>query len=75
VWKPNYEVGHVVMDITGGTNTMVSGAYRVAEDIGLKTYYLGSAEYDPVFRMPRPATNFYREFLPDESWAESVEEE
>ena len=65
-WKDKCRQETAVMDITGGTNTMVSGAYLVALKIGLKTYYLDFEEYDSTFRLPRAATNFYSEFLPEE---------
>jgi hypothetical protein len=61
-WKSRYAKEHVAIDITGGKNTMVAGAYLAAEETGLKTYYLDFDEYDTIFRLPRPATYQYRRF-------------
>lgn len=61
-WKNRYAKESAAIDMTGGKNTMVAGAYLAAEEIGLKTYYLDSDEYDTIFRLPRPATYQYRRF-------------
>lgn len=66
-WQGEYDTEkEVVMDITGGKNTMVAGAFLAAAALRIPTYYLDFKEYNPYLRRPEPGTGFYSRFRPEE---------
>jgi len=66
-WQGEYDTEkEVVMDITGGKNTMVAGAFLAAAALKIPTYYLDFKEYVRYLRRPKPGTGFYSRFRPEE---------